>query len=106
MSAHQPGVIPRDVLLAQPDGVSFLPADRDLVANQRDDNALAFVILDEEFLHGSTGASPETTLVAASAGIKRASTWETRKDVQDGSLAEVEPAQAATAGNTVVVSRG
>ena len=89
MSAHQPGVIPRDVLLAQPDGVSFLPADRDLVANQRDDNALAFVILDEEFLHGNTGASPESTLVAASTGIKRALTWETGKGSQTGSPAEV-----------------
>ena len=72
LSSHQARVAPRDVLLAQADGVAFLSADRDLVADQRDNNGLAFVILDEEFLHGSTGASPETTLAAASGGIKRA----------------------------------
>lgn len=78
LASHQPRVAPRDVLLAQADGVAFLSADRDLVADQRDNNGLAFVILDEEFLHGSTDASPKTTLAAALSGIKR---WRYRGSV-------------------------
>src|SRR5205823_8493969 len=50
------GVATRDVPLGQPDGIAFLPADGDLVANEGDDCGLPLVVLDDELEHAPASA--------------------------------------------------
>ena len=51
LALDQLGVPARDVPLRQPDGIPLLPADRDLVTDQRDDSRFPFVVLYDQLEH-------------------------------------------------------
>ena len=49
---EEPRVLARDVALREADGVPLLAADGILVARERNDGPLSFVVLDDQLPHG------------------------------------------------------
>lgn len=49
-------MLARNVPIGQPDGVSFLPTNRNLVLGERDDSSISLIVFDDQFKHSTSVA--------------------------------------------------